>query len=1031
MASESIIIECNRQIALKQELDNLGGIVEDPHNRFEPPNNKWKNVISSGIQVNTGDQVAVEATMINTKGSPDETMEFLGSNNSTNSADLVDNECELELNFYITNNRQFNFSMPSHEVNNSQASSVDPTSITYGLPLVDTFANFRKAYPYDAYEGFVYELGNPDADPPTTAGYKSTPMVNAPLTNPPEGLVNINTKRLYAIDGFVPSNAIGDLPSKPASKRKVDLRLNVEEGFNTPDAVANRLTSQLQGRFGDATGWSQNFVENLQFDAGGDGGGVGPLKFFKAAATTTPTYATIPTASGDLCFGRLNGTYTGAFEGETAGNGANYTEKGGFFHLFGNLLSDAPDVYCAKTDLWNHLHDNATATTGFDNTNFESNGIAKVNEFEICFADTQDSVAGTSAISVATSRTANTSIADPLLLKLEENSLVVSNIVYNGENLQRIKTLFRASEYISTLNQEQVANFDPRNTAVNKFFEMEMAYGRPCEEACLGANQSVVNLSPPDFQASGANPGFNSYIQTTAGSTGNKYRLGVNIAQGGAGVPGGAVMRNGIRQNFFVNKTRWDDAAYTAITNTASLFPASSIFTLKNSEGFQYPITLSQAENVMIVPVFYKAANLPDPSMRDVPFCALVSMRTQTQGLYPVKGENLGICNIDFYSNHIAKPATTQKKNTQTFGSPNYPGVDAAFTLNYMACCFIGADAPQVKFDSNGDGRFSLATFHTQLRTGNGTFQVQPAKSNPQAGQIIASAGSSNGYFSGLNASGLAEIPPNFIQDNDPLPWITAQGGISIAKYSVPNKKDGSMRVLQTYNTDAFKSTLFSKLGFKIEQILPLAGSVQGEFNRDNYNRFLGTNQSIYKKQENMIKPFTTNGFISAFAMVAGVQNNANMPMENLGTLATAVNSGPNPANIDCESDELIAIDLPSKLDFSYLVVNSDIVQNTQFYGGASGQQKVPAMAYISRNYSEGDYFYSFTTNWSYTADRDYVISEINTNITLPNGEPAPIEPNSSVIYKITKPKILPPAAVVNKPVEHEHRAPHETKGRN
>ena len=61
------------------------------------------------------------------------------------------------------------------------------------------------------------------------------------------------------------------------------------------------------------------------------------------------------------------------------------------------------------------------------------------------------------------------------------------------------------------------------------------------------------------------------------------------------------------------------------------------------------------------------------------------------------------------------------------------------------------------------------------------------------------------------------------------------------------------------------------------------------------------------------------------------------------------------------------------------------------------------------------DYFYSFTTNWTYTADRDYILTEINTNITLPNGEPAPIEPNSSIIYKITKPKAMPP---LPKPLE-------------
>ena len=59
-------------------------------------------------------------------------------------------------------------------------------------------------------------------------------------------------------------------------------------------------------------------------------------------------------------------------------------------------------------------------------------------------------------------------------------------------------------------------------------------------------------------------------------------------------------------------------------------------------------------------------------------------------------------------------------------------------------------------------------------------------------------------------------------------------------------------------------------------------------------------------------------------------------------------------------------------------------------------------------NYAEGDYFYAFSTSWSYTADQDYVITDITTDIRLPNGDPAPIDENSSVIYKVIKNKVMP-----------------------
>ena len=90
-------------------------------------------------------------------------------------------------------------------------------------------------------------------------------------------------------------------------------------------------------------------------------------------------------------------------------------------------------------------------------------------------------------------------------------------------------------------------------------------------------------------------------------------------------------------------------------------------------------------------------------------------------------------------------------------------------------------------------------------------------------------------------------------------------------------------------------------------------------------------------------------------------------------------------------------------------MVYSNIVRNTKFLGGANGQQKIPAMGYISRNYSTGDYFYSFATGWTYTIDSPYILTDFTTQIMLPDGTPAPIERNSSVVYKIIKQKTLPP----------------------
>ena len=53
--------------------------------------------------------------------------------------------------------------------------------------------------------------------------------------------------------------------------------------------------------------------------------------------------------------------------------------------------------------------------------------------------------------------------------------------------------------------------------------------------------------------------------------------------------------------------------------------------------------------------------------------------------------------------------------------------------------------------------------------------------------------------------------------------------------------------------------------------------------------------------------------------------------------------------------------------------------------------------------------FFSSESSWAYVCDKEYILTEFDVNLTLPNGLPAPIEDNSSIIYKITKPKALPP----------------------
>jgi hypothetical protein len=260
-------------------------------------------------------------------------------------------------------------------------------------------------------------------------------------------------------------------------------------------------------------------------------------------------------------------------------------------------------------------------------------------------------------------------------------------------------------------------------------------------------------------------------------------------------------------------------------------------------------------------------------------------------------------------------------------------------------------------------------------------------------------------------------------------PIISAQSGVAVLRMSIPYNTGlpVEQEALLAMTQDAtlyYTGTLFDKMGFDREQILPTWGRPQNQFNRSNYNRYLGFGSriDIRNKYENMVMPFTTNAYISAAEMIALSRLNGiirvtlpalelafeDAPAENLGG-PTVTSKGNLQATTNASSDQLIASRLPKKLSYPYLVVHSDIVPNTSYYGGPEALPTT-AMAYVMRNYTQGDFLYGEAQGWSYTADQAYTISEVTTSIRLPNGRPAPLNSGSAVIYTVTKRQAMPQA---------------------
>jgi hypothetical protein len=449
---------------------------------------------------------------------------------------------------------------------------------------------------------------------------------------------------------------------------------------------------------------------------------------------------------------------------------------------------------------------------------------------------------------------------------------------------------------------------------------------------------------------------------------------------------------------------------------------------------------LKSGGRLAVVPVFFKthaiATQYLGASAYGEAFVAFIYKRPVSPLVTaPSFGEFFGFSPSE-YTCELSQMVTTQKRTSTNSLTPGaYPegssemGIVLGNVLPeiYYPFLYAGASDAAIRFDGE-NSRFSISQFHTPTKVGNGPFQnpSDPAAANPS--QNIMTIVEGKAYVSRIadkwSDIGRVQVYRDIDAQSTPHPVISAQAGVALAGVSIPHStglpvEQESVLRITANNAPLFDGSILAKMGYTFEQLMPLLGAPQNQFNRGNYNRYLGLSSRINARLKylNMVKPFTTNAYISSAEQIGFAQTHTAVydgqlatkyvwtpvPAENLGSAMGA-------ASTNATSDELIAVNLPKKLAYPYLVVYSDIVANPSYIGGSSGHTKLQAIAYLTRNYTEGDFFYNSATSWTHTVDLPHVLSSIRTSIRLPDGTEAPIDENSSVIYKIVKPQAMPVA---------------------
>ena len=354
--------------------------------------------------------------------------------------------------------------------------------------------------------------------------------------------------------------------------------------------------------------------------------------------------------------------------------------------------------------------------------------------------------------------------------------------------------------------------------------------------------------------------------------------------------------------------------------------------------------------------------------------------------------------------------------NLQTGDIQNFNSI---IPESYNTMAYIGAVNPEIVFDSTL-GRFSLQNLSTGLTIGNVAPEQPPESVNPNSNpeqQVFATnkIGAICPFYGrdALKANGTdtwyGQWVSQFRMQQKPGTLLDGYGGIAVKGLSILNIKKEWVKLNPLLDQSKYINSLFYKIGFNLNQLLPLYGSTQTQnvagTNLDD------TNISIERFLLQNSKPMTTGAYISSAEFQALDSTANNLPQYGMGG-----DQGFAFVEPDVSSGTITATRAPSKLDYSYINIYSSIIQggtNGSYYGGSDGKSQLPCVAFATRYYAAGDYFFDLGSDFSFTAQRNYTLTDITTELRLPDSSRPILGSNSSVIYKITKAEPIPAQALI------------------
>jgi len=313
--------------------------------------------------------------------------------------------------------------------------------------------------------------------------------------------------------------------------------------------------------------------------------------------------------------------------------------------------------------------------------------------------------------------------------------------------------------------------------------------------------------------------------------------------------------------------------------------------------------------------------------------------------------------------------------------------IDAAQFVNKL---YIGADAPKLNYNGTN---FTFSDLHTPLNNGNDNRvnyipAAHAAEATTEAGATVYKINP----IEYLNDWTPARKPILAHDDSSALNPAMERWGIY----------DSSCGVFMTefnLSQDEWTGSLWDLLGFTYKQ-----------FNSSNSRGKRVTNTNV-----NTLSMITTNADIGTADSKIYVQNQFGVPLYNTmmpitsNLEAGSVNVLPYypPISQKTTSIEIIAENLPTRMIRGYYTIRSNILQSAPFIGGKLNNTRMPIIGVVNKINGYGDFYFGNESDLEFTVTKPLKLASITCAICDPDGSYAHCSEQSTVLFKIKKPKAV------------------------